>query len=302
MAIPAAPVFVPAPDRALLRLEGPDARGFLQGLVSNDVEKAAPDRAIWAAFLTPQGKYLHDFFVVDWREALFLDCERARRDDLARRLARFRLRSKVTIAAEDAQGVFLLHGDGALAALGLDPVPGRGRAFGPGYAYVDPRHTGAGARALMPEGADAALAASGFVLGDAAGYDRRRLSLGLPDGSRDLEIEKSLLLENGFEELNGVDWQKGCYMGQELTARTHYRALVKKRLMPVRIEGPAPAPGAPLMAGEAEAGTMRSAAGDLGLALLRLDALDRAPFAAGASRLTPLPPPWLRLPAAPAGR
>jgi transferase CAF17, mitochondrial len=297
MTEPGPPEFLPASDRALLRIEGDDARAFLQGLISNDVNKAAPDRAIWAAFLTPQGKYLHDFFIVEWRDALYLDCERARRDDLARRLSRFRLRSKVTIAAEDGLDVVLLHGPGALAALNLEEEAGRGRPFGPAYVYADPRHAGAGARALAPPGADAAFAAAGFVAGAPSAYDRRRLALGLPDGSRDLEIEKSILLENGFDELHGVDWQKGCYMGQELTARTHYRALIKKRLVPVHIAGPAPAPGTPVMAGETEAGTMRSAAGDLGLALLRLEALERAPFAAGAARLTPILPEWMKRPA-----
>jgi hypothetical protein len=291
------PEFLHAADRALLRVDGDEARAFLQGLISNDVNKAAPDRALWAAFLTPQGKYLHDFFIVDWRDALYLDCERARRDDLAKRLARFRLRSKVTIVAEDALDVVLLHGSGALAALNLLEEAGQGRPFGPAYVYVDPRHAGAGARALAPAGADAAFAAAGFVAGAADAYDRRRLALGLPDGSRDLEIEKSILLENGFEELHGVDWQKGCYMGQELTARTHYRALIKKRLVPVHIAGPAPAPGTPVLAGDAEAGIMRSAAGDIGLALLRLEALDRAPLAAGAARLTPVLPDWLKPPA-----
>jgi folate-binding protein YgfZ len=127
---------------------------------------------------------------------------------------------------------------------------------------------------------------------DAAAWDAHRISLGLPDGSRDLEAEKTVLLEAGFDELNGVSWSKGCYMGQELTARTKYRGLVKRRLVPVTIEGPAPAPGTPILRNGTEAGVLRSVAGGMGMALLRLEALG-GPLACGAAHLTPRPPAWL---------
>src|SRR5690606_9195113 len=123
--------------------------------------------------------------------------------------------------------------------------------------------------------------------------DRLRASLGVPDGSRDLPVEKALLLENGFDELNGVDWKKGCYVGQEVTARMKYRALVRKRLMPVRIEGEAPPPGSAIVLDGEEAGEMRSAAGGWGLALLRLEVVEKAeregrPLTSGSASLTPL--------------
>jgi folate-binding protein YgfZ len=127
-------------------------------------------------------------------------------------------------------------------------------------------------------------------------YDRLRLALGIPDGSRDLVLEKSILLEAGFDELNGVDWQKGCYVGQELTARTKYRGLVKRRLVPVRIEGPAPPPGAVVTADGRDAGEMRSSRDGLGLALLRIEPMqDGKTFAAGDATLVPLRPAWMRL-------
>ena len=97
-----------------------------------------------------------------------------------------------------------------------------------------------------------------------ADWDRHRLALGLPDGSRDLEAEKTVLLEAGFDELNGVSWSKGCYMGQELTARTKYRGLVKRRLLPVEIDGPLPPPGSPVLRDGAEVGSMRSGCGRTG--------------------------------------
>ncbi len=124
------------------------------------------------------------------------------------------------------------------------------------------------------------------------------MAAGVPDGSKDMEADRSVLLEAGFDELSGVSWSKGCYMGQELTARTKYRGLVKRRLMPVAFAGEAPSPGTPVLRGGQEVGTVRSAAGDRALAVLRLDALgDGAPLMAGETALSPRPPSWMRLPA-----
>lgn len=285
-------------DRGLLELSGEDRVAFLQGLVSNDVAKAAPDRALWAAFLTAQGKYLHDFFLIDGGQALLLECEGGRREDLFRRLRLYKLRSKIALAdATDRWRSAALWGEDALARLGLPATAGAARAFAGGFVFADPRHPGLGARALLPrEGAEAALAEAGFTLADRAGYEARRLALGLPEGSRDLPVEKAILLENGFDELGGVDWQKGCWMGQELTARTKYRALIKKRLLPVRLEGAAPSPGTPVLQAGREVGELRSVLDGRALALLRLEALDSAePLLAGEARLTPERPDWLRL-------
>ena len=122
-----------------------------------------------------------------------------------------------------------------------------------------------------------------------------RFELGLPDGSRDMDIEKALLLENGFEELHGVDFKKGCYIGQELTARTHYRALIKKRLMPVEIAGAAPPPGTPLRVDGVEVGEMKSAAGPRGPALIKLEAWRKAgTLDAGGAKVTPVQPGWMK--------
>ena len=284
-------------ERGLVSVAGEESCDFLQGIVSNDVSKAGPGRALHAAFLTPQGKYLHDFFIVQAGGALILDCERA--DDLIRRLKTYKLRSRVDI--EDRTGTLVaaaLFGEGANEALGLDHEAGCANSFAGGVAFVDPRLADAGARAVLDrDGAAAAMEGAGFKPAAAADYDRLRLALGLPDGSRDLIVEKSILLENGFDELNGIDWDKGCYLGQELTARTKHRGLIRKRLMPVDIEGPAPAPGTPVMFDGGEAGVMRSARGDIGLALMRLEHVEKtqqsgAPFTAGEARLTPRKPGW----------
>jgi folate-binding protein YgfZ len=291
--------------RAVLTLAGPDVRGFLQGIVSNDVERVSTDRALWSAFLTPQGKFLYEFFLVerpaaeDGMTLFWLECEAERRADLLRRLKMYKLRAKVELsdAGEDL-AVAALFGPGVSEALGLAAEqPGRARDFAGGVAFLDPRLGELGARALVPRaGADVALQAAGFAESGIEAYDGLRIGLGVPDGSRDLEVEKSLLLESGFDELNGLDWDKGCYMGQELTARTRYRGLTKKRLLPVAIDGPVPEPGTVIRCGEREAGVLRSTADGRGLALLRLEYLaeDAAPLTAGEARLTAAKPDWAR--------
>jgi folate-binding protein YgfZ len=288
--------FVILPERGILAVSGPDRRSFLQGLVSNDVEGLAAGHAIYAALLTPQGKYLHDFIMVEEGEAIWLDAEAARLADLKRRLSMYRLRAKVEIAERPELGVAAVFGDGALPALGLPDEPGAVRPFEDGVALVDPRLSKLGARAIADRSLLSRLAASALAEADFAVYDRHRIELGVPDGSRDLIPEKSILLESGFDELNGVDWHKGCYIGQELTARTKYRGLIKKRLFPVRIDGPSPEPGTIVMLDRKDSGEMRTARDGIGLALLRLEAVDaNRSLSAGAATLTPLRPDWMRM-------
>lgn len=286
------------PARAALAVSGEDRATFLQGLVSTDATKVDASNARHAAFLTAQGRFLHEFFMVAIGDTIHLDAEAARRDDLMRRLKMYKLRAKVALAPADGLVVAAFWGENAAEALGLAPVPGAAKAAGGGCVYVDPRLTALGVRALVPADELAGLAAAlGFASAAPEDYDRHRLSLAVPDGSRDLAVEHALLLENGFEELGGVDFKKGCYIGQELTARMKYRALVKKRLMAVDIEGPAPAPGTPVTLAGEEAGEMRSAAGSHGLALLRLEAVEKAretgaQLLAGDAKLVPHKPAW----------
>jgi len=289
-------------DRAVITIAGEDRQAFLQGLISNDTAKITPDRAIYATLLTAQGRFLFDLFIVGEADRYLVDCAAPRRADLIKRLNMYKLRSKVTIADADADWcVVLLFGEGALDRVGQSV--GTAAAFGNGVAYVDPRLPDLGVRLILPRvtARETLEAMSATEDPDGAAYHRRRIALGVPDAARDLTPEKSILLENGFDELNAIDWQKGCYMGQELTARTRYRGLVRKRLLPVRIEGATPAPGTPLILGGQELGEMRSASADgtLGLAMVRLEALagNAAPtFHAGAAKLSPDIPGWMRLP------
>jgi folate-binding protein YgfZ len=261
------------PDRGVVAVEGDDRVTFLQGLVSNDVTAARPGHAVWAALLTPQGKWLADFFILDDGMRLLLDCERPLMADLVQRLSRYRLRLRVSLRAEPDLTVQVAWGSQPEAD-GFIPDPRL-----PDFAWRSVTATPAEPTATPED------------------WDRYRLAAGLPDGSKDMETDRSVLLEAGFDELSGVSWSKGCYMGQELTARTKYRGLVKRRLVPVTIDGPVPSPGTPVLRNGTEVGTMRSARGDAGLATLRLDAMESA-LQCGDASLMPRVPAWMRLPVA----
>ncbi len=287
------PKLVELSGRGVLAVSGEDRVAFLQGLVSNDVERAAPDRAVYSAFLTPQGKFLLDFFIASDGARLLLDCEADQLAAFAKKLRIYKLRSKVELADVSAEfKVLAAFGDGALEALGLPAEVGAGRDCFGGLAFTDPRLVAMGARFLLPVDADTATL--GMEPASMAEYDAHRIALGIPDGARDMELEKTVLLEAGFDELNGVDWKKGCYMGQELTARTKYRGLVKRRLLPITADGPLPPPGTPITLDGREAGEIRSVQGSAAMAMLRLNMLEDGAGAlrAGEVTVTPRKPDW----------
>ncbi|NDH61341.1 MAG: folate-binding protein, partial [Alphaproteobacteria bacterium] len=181
--------------RSVIAVGGDDRVEFLQGLISNDTTKVAPGKAVWAALLTPQGRFLNDMFVVDGGDGtLLLETERERAPALAKKLTLYKLRSKVAVEDRSAAlDVAVVFGAGADKAL---PIGGT-------ISFVDPRLAGLGVRVLAPAGQAAALlAARGFVETPVEAYEALRLEAGVPDGSRDLRVEKALLLESGFDELN----------------------------------------------------------------------------------------------------
>lgn len=231
------PFYVTLPDRGLIHIEGEDRLSFLNGLVTSDVTKAVAGTIQYACLLTPQGKFLHDFFIHAGDGFLLLDCEGgARARDLYERLNKFRLRAKVKISVEENHPVYAV--------------------FGTDAGLPDPRHENMGRRSFEKP----SLEEKPF-----AEWDRLRISLCIPDGSRDMEREKSTLIECGIDKLGGIDWGKGCYMGQEVTARMKYRGLAKKHLYTVTFKAAPPVPFSDLPNG----GQMRSHCGDIGLALLK---------------------------------
>ncbi len=283
--------------RGILELSGTDARAFLQGLVTADLGRLAPDRAIWAALLTAQGRCLAEFALVEDGPRILLDAEGAGLEALARRLALYKLRAAVTIEDRSAAWTVLTLPDPAAAdRFGLPAERGACRRLDDALLFVDPRLAALGVRALVPtERLDAFLAAQALHPVDTAVWDRHRLALGVPEGAVDLPPEKALAVESGFLELDIVSLTKGCFVGQELTARMAHRGLVRRRLVPVRVEGPLPPPGAIVRLDGREVGEVRSGRDDRALALLRLEALGAGPLEADGARLRPELPGWMEL-------
>jgi folate-binding protein YgfZ len=256
-------------ERAILRMDGGDARAVLQNTVTNDIGKLAPGRAVYTALLTPQGKYLFDFFLVEAPDgALLIDAPAAQAQGLARRLKMYCLRRDASIAAEDALGVAL--------AWGSQSAPGAADAI----VVADPRSPALGWRIYASDPA-AALRASGAKGVSPAAWHALRVRHIVPESGVELVPEETFILEANFEALNGVDLRKGCFVGQEVTARMKHKTELKRRLVQVRVEGEAP-PGTPVTADGKPAGTLFTQEDGRGLAHLRLDRAKR-PLEAGAA-------------------
>jgi tRNA-modifying protein YgfZ len=240
-------------SRSLLGVVGPDWRAFLQGLLSQDVETLAPGEMRFGALLTPQGKLLFDLFILGRADGCWLDVAADRRDALAQRLALYKLRAKVEIAPVDASIWALWPADGESAAWPADP---RMAALGArGYGEAPPTTA---------------------TISDDAAYATMRLGLGVPDAGKDCPPESAFPIEANFDLLNGIDFQKGCFVGQETTSRMKRRGVVKTRMLPIVVDGQPPSFGAEVLAGSLRAGEVRSGIAGRAMALLRLDRIDGA--------------------------
>jgi len=248
-------------DRAVLAISGPQARDFLQGLVTNDIVGGlAPGAGLYTALLSPQGKILFDFLMTEGDGALLLDVARDARDALLKKLKMYKLRAKLEIEARDQLAVFVdLKGHPQNRV-----VPYADRAV----SFPDPRLAALGMRSI---GARAEMPAN---LPGPRAYHQHRLALGVPEGS-DFGFEKIFALDAGLAELNGVSFTKGCYIGQELTSRMKHRATSRKRILTVRAEAPLPASGA-VTRGGTEIGELISTHGNIAFALIRLDRLEES--------------------------
>jgi len=250
-------------DRGVVRVSGEDAASFLQGVLTNDVEELGSREARYAALLTPQGKILFDFLVVrlpaDVGAAFALDCAAIQSADLAKRLSFYKLRAKVAILDESADHCVLAYWGGE-----PENAPG-------GIVYADPRAAELGCREILPR-------AKGLAIGEAglSDYEALRISLSVPKGGVDFVYADAFPHEANLDLLHGVDFEKGCYVGQEVVSRMKHRGGARKRIVRVRLDGVAPAPGTPVLDGELPVGTLGSSAGASALAMLRLDRVEDA--------------------------
>jgi hypothetical protein len=279
------------PDRGVVKVSGDTAREFLNGLLTADMGKVTPERARFAALLTPQGKIIVDCIVAEASPALgggmFLDCPRALAPGLATKLNFYKLRAKVTVEdLSETLAVMAVWGGTATSEYGL--------------TYADPRLPALGTRIVLPPHRAAEAAAEMRAeLADAGAYEAHRIALGVPRGGADFTYGDAFPHETDMDQLGGVDFDKGCYVGQEVVSRMEHRGTARTRIVAARYGDAAPETGAPLSAGEKQVGTFGSAHGGHGLALVRIDRVADAqaagvPIVAGGVPLQIEVPAWAR--------
>lgn len=247
----------PTDARAILRLSGEARRDFLQGLVSQDIDGLSPEQPIFACLLTPQGKILFEFFLVEAGEDILIDCAAADADALLKRLTLYKLRAKVTI--ERADDLFISTSAEEPGDTGL-------------IDFEDPRNAALGWRSIS--------AAAISEPHDA--YNARRIAACVAELGADFTADQMFLLDVNYDCLNGVSYKKGCFVGQEVTSRMKRKGEVRKRTLLINFDGTPPAKGTPVMAGEASIGEMLSGIDGAGLALIRLDRWEKAKAASDA--------------------
>ncbi len=277
------------PDRGVVKVDGDDARKFLNGLVTSDIAKVTPEAASFTALLTPQGKIIVDFILVEAPPAdgggFFLDCPRALAPTLLQRLNFYKLRAKVMIEdLSETLGVLAVWDGDAATEYGL--------------CYRDPRLAALGLRCMLPPHLAADAAADlGAELVEASAYEAHRIALGVPRGGLDFIYGDAFPHETDMDQFGGVDFDKGCFVGQEVVSRIENRGTARSRVVPVAFDGFAPEAGTPVSAGGKTVGTFGSGAQGRGLAMLRLDRVGDAvaagePLVAGGVQIRLVKPAW----------
>jgi folate-binding protein YgfZ len=280
-------------DRGLVKVAGGDARRFLNRLLTANIDKVTPGLAQFAALLTPQGKIIVDFIVAEAEATdgggFFLDCPRALAPTLVERLTFYRLRAKITVEnLSEALGVLAVWNGTGKTEYGL--------------VYPDPRLAALGLRCILPPHlASEAAADLGAELVDISAYEAHRIACAVPRGGVDFSYGDAFSHETDMDQLGGVDFTKGCYIGQEVVSRVEHRGTARTRIVPIVYDGFAPEPGMTIMAGEKEVGRLGSTANGRGLAMLRLDRVEDAlangiPLLAGGVAVRPVKPTWARFP------
>jgi len=276
----------PLADRGVVRVSGADAAKLLQGLITADLDLLDKQPSIFSGLLTPQGKILFDFFIVKSGEGFLLETLREKTADLVKRLTFYKLRAKADIVdVSEAKSVAALWGGPELSIEGAVVV------------YPDPRRGELGWRAIAPAGFDW-TSISGAEIATEQVYHEHRISVGVPDGGRDYVLGDTFPHEALFDQIGGVSFGKGCFVGQEVVSRMEHRSTARKRVVPVVGQESLQA-GSEVKAGEAVIGTVGSVAGNRGLALLRLDRAGEAmskgqPITAGGASVSIGLPSWVR--------
>lgn len=276
-------------ERAVLRITGADARQFLDNVITNDVDSLKADQARFAALLTPQGKIVADFFVIGASEddggGFLIDAPAALAEDIAKKLGFYKLRAAVAIEPRPDLAVAAILDGAANAELGV--------------VYDDPRAAALGQGVILPAAnAKADLEGAGFIVVEAADYHERRIALGIPDGGKDFTYSDAYPHETGMDQLNGVDFKKGCFIGQEVVSRMERKTTPRTRIVQATFDT-APFPGVEVKAGEKPAGHMGSGVNGKGLAMVRLDRVHDAlakgeKITAGGIQISLQKPSWAR--------
>ena len=272
-------------NRAVIDVSGDDALSFLQGLITNDMEHVNETQAIYAALLTPQGRFLHDFFIIEYLGHFLVDIDAQHAAAFIKRLNLYKLRARVEISDITAHwAVCAIIPENKQVQIATD--------LGKGPIFPDPRHEKLGLRAIVAKANDRWAELEEI---SELEYDSLRISLCIPTTGRELITEKSFLLDYGFEELNGVDFDKGCYVGQEVIARMKHRKLVKRRLFLIETSAELSATNQnEIMSGDLIAGEVLSVSENRATALLRIDLVAKGGLTIGGTPITPKLPDWVK--------
>ncbi|MEI7668550.1 MAG: hypothetical protein WCJ33_00510 [Pseudomonadota bacterium] len=265
-------------NRSVIAISGDDRKAFLQGLITNNISKVSSKEAIFSAFLSPQGKFLYDFFIIENGEKLYLETDKNRASELIKRLLTYRLRAKVEIVELPELGVAV-----EIEKLGILEIDNS-------IKYKDPRLPELGHRIIFP-----ISQFPNFSISNSTLYEQHRYSLGIPEGATDLVQNKSLPMEFHYDKLNAIDFNKGCYVGQEVTARSKHRATLHKQMFSVKSDNiNLPPNGTIIMNGEREVGQMAGSFENAGLAVINIDAVNSgASLKAGGIDIKAFKPYWI---------